>query len=209
MSSKQPEEATPTPVLGNFIISITGHRPGDLRSLDGKPLTLEEPIADLLDRAAKRAQDGGYSGVHVITGGALGTDQAVAAAVYDLGARGFTPGMHKGIAFTYEVVLPFPIEVMAKRWRQADRERLELLCQCATEVVGPVSPTFAFWAYHQRNQLMVQRSMIVIAFWSGKASGGTFACIQYALKKAKPPRPVYNALMAFAPVRLPEPPPTA
>lgn len=33
---------------------------------------------------------------------------------------------------------------------------------------------------------MVDNSDLVVAVWSGKQSGGTFACVKYAKQKSKP-----------------------
>lgn len=179
-----------------FSISITGHRPGDLRDATGRPIDLAGPIADFLERARVRARALGATTIEVITGGAIGVDQAVAAAV--TAVRGTDPD------FTWRsvLILPFPVEVQGGRWSPEQRAELTRLIEAADEVVGPVSETYAARHLLKRNELMVDRSAMTVAFWSGKRSGGTFACIRYALTKAKPPRPVYNALAGFAPVRL-------
>lgn len=48
------------------------------------------------------------------------------------------------------------------------------------------------WAYHRRNEWMVDQSTHVLAYWSGKKRGGTFACITYANKVGKPFRNCYD-----------------
>lgn len=166
-------------------ISITGHRPGDLGAYD-----LPVAISDFLQRAAQRAKSLGLSRVEVITGGALGVDQEVAAAVEA------TP-LIDGIVFSNRIILPFPIEVMNKRWRSVDRQRLIDLVERAGGA-QVIHDDFAYWAYHARNAAMVDAAVMVIAFWNGKLSGGTFACIKYALKVDKP---IWNALDSFRRLR--------
>lgn len=177
-----------------YSISITGHRPGDLRDPAGRPIDLARPLVELFERARERARKQGATIIEIITGGALGVDQAVADAVARVRAT--------DLEFTWRsvIILPFPIEVQGARWVPEQRAELERLVAEADEVVGPLSEKFAVWVLLQRNQAMVDRSDATVAFWSGKKSGGTFACIRYALEKAKPPRKVYNALDGFKPV---------
>lgn len=49
------------------------------------------------------------------------------------------------------------------------------------------------WVYHKRNEWMVDNATHVMAYWSGKESGGTFACISYARKVGKPIRNIYRS----------------
>lgn len=174
-------------------IAITGHRPRDLVDSDGRPLPLAATVETFFARAAARAAAGGYDSVEVITGGALGVDQALAEAV----------GPHRqlsGIAFRSIIVLPFAPAVLGASWRPEERARLERLVAAADEVRGPLSEVYQTWALHARNAAMVDGSDMVVAFWSGKRSGGTYACLTYALTRAKPPRPCYNAFAGFAPL---------
>lgn len=48
------------------------------------------------------------------------------------------------------------------------------------------------WVYHKRNEWMVDNADRVLAYWSGKESGGTFACINYARKVDKKVRNIYG-----------------
>lgn len=54
----------------------------------------------------------------------------------------------------------------------------------AESYVGP-------WLYHKRNEWMVDHATHVLAYWSGKLSGGTYACLRYAIKQEKPIRNIY------------------
>jgi uncharacterized phage-like protein YoqJ len=46
--------------------------------------------------------------------------------------------------------------------------------------------------YHDRNHWMVDNADRVLAYWSGKKSGGTYACVQYAEKQGKRVRNCYG-----------------
>ena len=48
------------------------------------------------------------------------------------------------------------------------------------------------WVYHKRNEWMVDNADNVLAYWSGKERGGTYACIKYARKVGKPIRNIYG-----------------
>ena len=39
------------------------------------------------------------------------------------------------------------------------------------------------WVYQKRNEWMVDNSDAVMAYWSGKETGGTWNCVKYARKK--------------------------
>lgn len=47
------------------------------------------------------------------------------------------------------------------------------------------------WVYHKRNEWMVDNATHVLAYWSGKMKGGTYACLKYAMKQEVPIRNVY------------------
>ena len=176
-------------------IAITGHRPKDLLTATGAPLDLGPAIAAFFARACARARAREVDRVRVITGGALGVDQALAEAV---SANRFW----EGITFESVIVLPFPVEVLGGRWQPADRARLAHLVEIADEVRGPLMEQYAVWGLLKRNEAMVDGADILIAFWSGKREGGTYACLRYALTKAVPPRQAWNALADFAPIHL-------
>lgn len=179
--------------MTTLAITITGHRSKDLVDAAGRPLPLASAIASFFGRAAARAVAGGCDTVNVVTGGALGVDQALAEAV----------ASHRvvdGIAFRSVIVLPFPPKVLGASWRPEEVARLERLVATADEVRGPLADTYQTWVLHARNKAMVDISAMVVAFWSGKRAGGTYACLTYALTRAKPPRPCFNAFASFVPI---------
>lgn len=185
---------TRTPVLSEaeeeiLRIAITGHRPKDLWR-NGVPIDLDPIIDTFLERAALRARDSGCTVLEIITGGALGADQGVASIVER------TPLLH-GVVLRNRIILPFPIAAMGQRWEAEDIERLTGLVERAGGA-QIITDHYANWAYHARNAAMVDAASGLMAFWSGKRAGGTYACINYALRKGKP---VWNALAGFAPLK--------
>lgn len=39
------------------------------------------------------------------------------------------------------------------------------------------------WVYHNRNHWMVDKSDLLLGVWDGVKGGGTYECLQYALRK--------------------------
>lgn len=140
-----------------MIVAITGHRPQDC------------PREDIVRAALREALE--RSGAQtVIIGMAAGVDLWAGDEARKLGLELWC----------------------AKPWathhpRKADRilsERLEAHAnKIAIVTASDVYP--GPWAYQKRNEWMVDHADSVIAYWSGKKSGGTFACVNYAKKVEK------------------------
>ena len=144
----------------SLIIAATGHRPSKLPS--GYNLT---PLIALAKPwLAARKPDA------VISGMALGWDQAVAIAALKLG----TP-VHAYIPFVGQ----------ADAWPQrAQTEYQNLLLRCAEiKVISP--PGYKAWKMQARNEAMVDAADLVLALWNGE-KGGTGNCVEYAVKQGKP-----------------------
>lgn len=180
--------------MSDYRVAVTG-RPEDL-VINNRVIDLRPIIPIFFTLAVARAKREGRDRLLVITGGARGTDQLVAEYALE-------HPLVDGMKVAYWVVLPFPFEIMVGsgdghyRWRSEHRERLARLIAGAEFVPEPINKTHAVWAYHRRNEYMVDHAETVVAFWNGRRSGGTYACIKYALLGAKPPRPVYNALAGY------------
>ena len=69
--------------------------------------------------------------------------------------------------------------------RVDDQELYDVLLDAAEKVVyvTDVSEYPGPWVYQKRNEWMVDNSDAVMAYWSGKETGGTWNCIKYARKK--------------------------
>lgn len=106
----------------------------------------------------------------VISGGALGWDQALAKAARAHGVP-------------YVMALPFP--GFEDRWPVESKNVLYGLMHDAVEVVFVCDAGYAGWKMQKRNEWMVDNSDLVLALWNG-TTGGTSNCVKYAEKKQKP-----------------------
>jgi uncharacterized phage-like protein YoqJ len=180
-------------------VAITGHRPKDLVDQAGQPLDIKAIILTCLHWIAQQATLRHYDTVTIITGGAQGVDQEMAAMVHSL-----REDLFDGVRLRSCITLPFTPTIQGSSWGPAGIARLETLVAEADEVIGPLFPTYSVGGLHGRNHRMVDESKLVVGFWNGKHSGGTYACLIYALSGQsvlpKNPtagvhyRPAYNAL---------------
>jgi uncharacterized phage-like protein YoqJ len=145
-----------------LIICGTGHRPSKLGGYG------EDVFWDLV-RLCHWALDT-LKPKLVITGGAIGFDQALAQAALD-----------KGIP--YKMYLPF--EGQESTWPLQGQVRYNQLVLASAEARYICSPGFENWKMQARNEAMVNDSGYVLCLWDG-SSGGTGNCVRYAKQKNKP-----------------------
>jgi uncharacterized phage-like protein YoqJ len=145
-----------------MIICGTGHRPDKLGGYGPQ-------VADKLMFLARDWLIV-YQPEHVISGGALGWDQALAWAAYATK----TP---------FTMALPFP--GFEDRWPEESKSKLHALMQLAEKVVFVNEGPYAGWKMQVRNEWMVNNSDQVLALWNG-TEGGTANCVRYAKKVGKP-----------------------
>lgn len=147
-----------------MIICGTGHRPNKLGGYDEETsVHLHNLAFDWLVANEPEL---------VISGGALGWDQALAAAA-------------RSAKIPFALALPFP--GFEDRWPTKSKEYLyglmqSVLCQ---ETVFVCPEGYAGWKMQKRNEYMVDRADKVLALWDG-STGGTGNCINYANKVKKP-----------------------
>lgn len=147
-----------------MIIAITGHRSEDC-----------EPEVDVRERLRNSFNDAKPS--VVIVGMANGVDLW---------------------AGDEAISLSIPVWA-AKPWkahgpRQDDIELYARVIEGAARVVNvdEAESYIGPWLYHKRNEWMVDHATHVLAYWSGKKSGGTYACLRYAIKQQVPIRNIYG-----------------
>lgn len=137
---------------------MTGHRPEDLPNQEWVEAELKRTYLELKPEL-------------IYTGMAAGIDLLSAEVAHSLN-------------------IPY---VATKPWaghtpRIEDRIRYSTIEENADSVVN-VDPSQTYpgvWVYHNRNVYMVDNSDFLIAVWSGKTKGGTYACVKYARQKQKP-----------------------
>lgn len=148
-----------------MIIAGTGHRPD---KLGGYTDRVFDRVVLLAEHELKRIRPEA-----VISGMALGWDQALAQAAVNL-----------KIAFHAYV----PFRGQQSRWPRESQARYNSLMQKANEVEIICEGDYASWKMGRRNEAMVDDSDAVLALWNG-TSGGTANCVYYAKRQRKP---LYN-----------------
>ncbi len=147
-----------------MIVAGTGHRPD---KLGGYNPTVQRALEHFALAVLTQKRPLG-----VISGMALGWDQALAIAAVRL-----------GIGF----VAAIPFEGQEKRWPASSQAAYNTLLKAAS-MVHVVTDRAAVSAHpggiagvmQARNEWMVDQSQGVLALWNGDRSGGTFNCVQYA-----------------------------
>lgn len=166
-----------------MIICGTGHRPDKLFGYD------EQAFYDLTDIAYDYLKDNRPEGV--VAGGAIGWDQALAHAAYQL---------------EIPLVLAYPFEGFESKWPKDSVGRrfhneLEVIMRelpyKEVERIYVSEPGYAPWKMQVRNKWMVDKTDMVLALWNG-TDGGTANCVRYAHQKQKP---VVNLWEAFEKAR--------
>jgi len=153
-----------------MICCVTGHRPEKFPFRYGEDTELHAKYLECLAEEIKKLALEGCT--HFITGGARGVDSDFAEAVIELRDTQF--GNIK-----LEAALPYPEK--PKKKPKASDSRSEIISRC--DIVTSVSPAYHKGCMHVRNRYMVDKSDIILAFWNGEKSGGTWNTIEYARKK--------------------------
>lgn len=147
-------------------VCFTGHRPSDLGTTpEVAKLALRKAINDAIQHGATA----------FITGGAVGVDTYAAQLVLEAKAT------HPNI----KLYIAIPFRGFTKYWSDAQRnEYADTIRKCDGFKVVCDAPSKR--AYHIRNHFMVDHADLVIAYWSGKCNGGTYATVQYAQQTGTP-----------------------
>jgi hypothetical protein len=175
----------------SYRVAITGHRPGHLRTHGVEARRAGERMVAAAIAAAERRGEP----LELRVGGALGIDRAVADAARearDAGAR-----------LRLVIAIPFPVEIMGAKWPETDRARLREELAAADEVLGPVSETYAVWAYGERNRVLLDSADVLLACWTGDPTGGTADAIRGAvLERGLPARNEQEGFARINPVEV-------
>lgn len=150
-----------------MIVAGTGHRPSKLGGYGPE-------VFWRLVRLARSYLET-VEPFHVISGMALGWDQALAMAALEL-----------SIPFTAAC----PFEDMHVKWPNSSRLHFLHLFEAAQEVVFVNPGEYAVWKMQARNEWMVDRADRMATLWDG-STGGTKNCLDYAAK-VKPDMPIDN-----------------
>lgn len=149
------------PIRGG-VTAGTGHRPPKLGGYS-------PGVRGALYRMARQWLEAEQPGC-VISGMALGWDQALAQASYDVG-------------IPWHAYIPF--EGQEKAWPETSQATYHELLRHAARKVYTSAPGYAAWKMQRRNEAMVDACTHVLALWDG-SEGGTHNCVKYAELKGKP-----------------------
>lgn len=147
-----------------MIVAGTGHRPDKLGGYG-------EDVFEKLTTVACDGLGSMKGDVNkVISGGALGWDQALAEAALRL---------------NLSLTMALPFAGFWSKWPKRSQDYLELLVSRADKVVYVCEEGYAPWKMQERNKWMVDNCTHVLALWNG-TDGGTANCVRYAEKVGKP-----------------------
>lgn len=149
--------------MKNIVLAATGHRPKDIFTKDHYSSTNKRALVNFVKERIKEIQT--TSNVtKIISGGALGWDQAIAWAAVEL-------------KIPFIMALPFPD--MDSKWVEDSKKEFKMLLDRASEVVT-LEKEYSNKAYYTRDKYMVDNCDLLIAFYNGSDSGGTAITIKYA-----------------------------
>lgn len=141
-------------------LGVTGHRPPDLGGYSDEAFQLLVTVAkEQLTRILPE---------EVITGMALGWDQAVALACWEM-------------SIPYAAYIPF--EEQAKAWPKSSRFQWATLRDHASREVVVGGKKYSLEAMHARNQRVVEDSEVMLANYNGYPYSGTAHAIGLAEKR--------------------------
>lgn len=148
-----------------MIVAATGHRPKDI----------DEPFGVVQIKARVKLQYAGAT--RLICGMADGFDLLAAQAAMEL-----------GILIT--AARPWTNHKVPKDWQEIYEQVLAYADKIVVVTEAETYP--GNWVMHKRNEWMVDNCDVVMAYYNGKESGGTFACRNYAKKVGKPVANIIN-----------------
>ena len=157
-----------------MVLAVTGHRPTKVGGYSDAAFAKLVHLAELVIPPLAPSR--------VLTGMALGWDQAVAQACINLKIpfTGCLPCAGQDSQWPLQSRL---------QWQRLLRDPLCTTHHCSTGAYAP-------WLMQARNEYMVQHSDHLLALWDG-SSGGTANCVHYA-QRLSPPRPITNCWSTFS-----------
>jgi uncharacterized phage-like protein YoqJ len=153
-----------------MIVAGTGHRPP---KLGGYTTYAWQRLLLTAERAIELLEPD-----QIITGMALGWDQALA-----------TQALEMGIPYIAAV----PFKGQENMWPESSKRQYHHLLHYAHSVITVCEGGYSAASMQRRNEWMVNNCHVVLALWDGSA-GGTANCVNYA-KHVK--RPMKNAWPIF------------
>jgi len=147
----------------SLVVAGSGHRPDKLAGgySDATFFRLSYVANEALVR---------LGATRVISGMALGWDQALA---------------HAAVELKIPLVAAVPFKGQEEMWPASSQKRYNDLLRQAESVFYVSKPPYAAQKMHARNEYMVNECDLLLVVWNGSA-GGTSSCISYAKRMQKP-----------------------
>lgn len=166
-----------------MIVNVTGHRKVIPPNLVGSPwpdqnyqvFEHQEKIRQIL-RLFVRHNFTQNNCVDFISGMALGADTLFAEAVLQVRDEPLEP-------LPVRLIAAVPFKGQESRWTHTSKTHYFELLGKSDEVVYVCEPGYAPWKMQRRNEYMVNRASHTLAIWNGMRKGGTWNCLQYAIKQ--------------------------
>jgi uncharacterized phage-like protein YoqJ len=168
-----------------MIICGTGHRPPKLGGYSDEVFDKLVSFAkNMLRKHFRYHLSTSYGPMTVISGLALGWDQALALAASNLGLTVW------GYA---------PCRNMDSKWPQWSKDKFELVCGRLDKIVYIHDGDYlGAWCNIKRDHAMVDDSEEVLALWNGDTyRSGTYHTVSYAQKKGKKVTNVWEEWLAY------------
>lgn len=152
-------------------ICFTGHRPDRIGGY--APNSTQDWVRQALQTVIEKASDKDIK--YFISGGALGVDQWAAELIIEMKKQGKPVNLC--------IAKPFPSQ--ASPWKEEAQAAYNEILKRSDKIIEVSEGGSAAWKMHKRNRWMVDHSKYVIAVWDQAKKGGTWNCLDYALKKEK------------------------
>lgn len=150
---------------------VTGNRPQKFPWEYGKGKEHKKYLAGMARQIEKLIESGC---TYFISGGALGVDQDFAKAVLKAKKR----------YADIKLEIAVPCITQATRWGKIEKLRYFYILRQADDVVI-LSEYYTKLCMLKRNEYMVDKADVVLAYWNGEENGGTWYTINYAKKTNK------------------------
>ena len=151
----------PVPTGRVRCIALTGHRAPGLQP--GASDAIRHAIGQLVIQ---------HPGALWLAGGATGADMIATSELLDGGQQ-------------VRLILPFVPAIQARQW-SLDQRRVLLDHVARASGVEVVAEHYSVAAYHERNRRLVQQADLLVAFYDGRRTGGTYQTIQQAASRHLP-----------------------